>query len=173
MGISSVNMAMGASSFGAYNQKLTEATKTKLEELGIPYDSNMTEAQGKAIIQKYQNMKSRESSDKSSLNQNNNPKDFLMERALELAKKLGISVPEQMNLTQVLALIQTELENRVRVNSSNEQELKKLRNYAQELSSLQAQSSGSMGFDSSNKALEMSLEMLSMYNQYNQNFLNK
>ena len=174
MAISSVNMMMGAS-YGAYNQKLTESTKRQLEKLNIPYDSSMSESQGKALIQKYEASKSQEEQNGSLFNQNSS-KNFLYEKALELAKKLGIQIPEQTAFSVLLSLIETEIEKRVNANSTNEVELKKLKSYAQELASLQAQTNGSTGFDNTNKALEMSLEMLSLYNrynQYNQNYSNK
>ena len=46
MGITSVNIANGAS-YGAYNQKLTPATRAKLEELGIAYDASTTEQEAR------------------------------------------------------------------------------------------------------------------------------
>ena len=49
MSISSINLAYGAS-YGAYNQKLTQATKQQLEELGIAYDKNITEQEGRRLI---------------------------------------------------------------------------------------------------------------------------
>ena len=66
MVISSINLAMGASSYGAYNQKLTSATKAELDKLGIVYDANMTEAEGKSLVQKAKAEKSQ--------NENNNSK---------------------------------------------------------------------------------------------------
>ena len=53
MGISSINLAMGAS-YGAYNQKLTQATKNMLEQLGIPYNQNITEDEGKRLIKAHE-----------------------------------------------------------------------------------------------------------------------
>ena len=50
MTISSINMAMSASSWGAYNQKLSQATKQKLDELHISYNENTTEEQARALI---------------------------------------------------------------------------------------------------------------------------
>ena len=48
--------------------------------------------------------------------------------------------------------------------------LEKLNNLSHELANIQAQSNGSSGYDNTNQALMMSLEMLS---EYNKNFLNK
>ena len=56
MSIRSINLAYGAS-YGAYSQKLTQATKHKLEALGLSYNPNITEDEGKKIIQAYQAQK--------------------------------------------------------------------------------------------------------------------
>jgi len=48
--------------------------------------------------------------------------------------------------------------------------LQRLEVYSRELASIQAQGKGGSGYDSTNQALMMSLEMLS---QYNRNFLYK
>ena len=65
-GISNINLAMSGSSYGAYSQKLTQATKQKLDELGIAYSNDMTEQEGKKIIAQYQASKSENSSNNSS-----------------------------------------------------------------------------------------------------------
>mgnify|MGYP007068173104 CR=1 FL=1 len=66
MAISSVNYNLNAS-WGAYNQKLTKATKEKLDSLGISYTDNMTEAEGKRLIQTAQQTE-KSSNQNSSLN---------------------------------------------------------------------------------------------------------
>lgn len=169
MAISSINLAMSASSYGAYNQKLTATTKTELDKLGIIYDPNITEAEGKALIQKA-NLKEAQNNNKSSLFGNKQQTSDLFEKAKELAKKLGIEVEESTQFNQLLAIIEATLEDRIEVNKGNMNELAKLRSLSQDLAFIQAMSTGSTGLNSTNRALEMSLEMLSLYNQ---NFLNK
>ncbi len=166
MTISSINLAMGASSYGAYNQKLTSATKAELEKLGITYNPNITEAEGKKLIQQKKTQDTQNNSEHN-LGQNTN-KDSLFEKAKELAEKIGIKVDEKENFTSLLAKIESTLEEKIQASSNNEEMLEKLRGLSQELANIQAQSNGSVGYDSTNQALMASLEMLS---QYNKNFL--
>jgi len=169
MSIRSINYNIN-SSVGAYSQKLTPATKNKLDELGISYNANTTEAEGKALIQsaiKRNNQKE----DKSELFQNNSTKsNSLLDRAISLARQLGITDTEGVELKQLLVLIEQKLEQKIAVNSNNLDEIKKLREFSSELASIQAQSNGSSGYDSTNQALMMSLEVLS---QYNKNFIRR
>ena len=166
MTISSINLAMGASSYGAYNQKLTSATKAELEKLGITYNPNITEAEGKKLIQQKKTQDTQNNSEHN-LGQNTN-KDSLFEKAKELAEKIGIKVDEKENFTSLLAKIESTLEEKIQASSNNEEMLEKLRGLSQELANIQAQSNGSVGYNSTNQALMASLEMLS---QYNKNFL--
>lgn len=167
MAINSINLAMGAS-YGAYNQKLTPQTEAKLHELNIAFDPNITEAQGKALLQGVQaQQKKQELSD----NKNNNSQNFnsndLYERLLKLAKQVGIE-GENLDFKQLLSLVEQAIKNKVQENSNNKAVLEELKSLTNELSSIQAQSMGSMGFNSgtsADRALEKSLEMLSLYNQ--------
>ncbi len=163
MTIGSINIAMGAS-YGAYQQKLTQATKQKLEELNIPYNSNVTEKEAQKLIKAYQAQKE-DSTKKNSLSQDSSSKDSLLEKAKKLAEKLGIQTEENPNFNQLLALIEQTLEIRINSSKDNVQALKELQNLSYELSSIQAQANGSSGYDNTNRALLQSLEMLSLYNQ--------
>ena len=163
MSIRSVNYNINAS-YGAYNQKLTASTKRELDEAGIPYNSNTTEQEGKKLL-----MNAKTNNDQS-LFSNQNSGNSLMERAIALAKKLGVQVSDEMDLKQILALIENALEQKIAVSKNDIEEIRRLREFSTELAGLQAQASGSSGFDNTNQALMMSLEMLS---EYNKNFLNK
>jgi len=165
MGISSINLAMGASSYGAYNQKLTAATKAKLDESGIIYNSNITEQEGKALLLKAESIKNSQNNQNLNFSNKNQSKDSLFERAKELAEKLGINIDEKTEFNKLIKLIETTLENKINSNQSNTEMLKKLNEYSQELANIQAESTGSSGFNSTNLALEKSLEMLSLYNK--------
>ena len=169
MTIKGINIAMGAS-YGAYSQKLTPATRQELERLGIPFNPNITENEGRALINahKAQNSKNAQQNGFSQNNQNNQSE--LLERAKKLAQKVGVKFPEEIQLHQLLALIQEKLEEKIEASENNPTELMNLKGLSQELSSLQAQSAGSMGFDNTNQALLKSLELLG---EYNKNFLNK
>ena len=172
MSIRSINYNINAS-YGAYNQKLTASTKKELEEAGIPYNPNMTESEGKKLLAgaKSSNgqgaLKNEQNYSKNGLFLNDE-KDSLKERAIELARQLGVSVNEDMPLQQILTLIEQALEQRIAVSQNDIDEIKKLREFSSELANIQAQANGSMGFDNTNQALMMSLEMLS---EYNKNFL--
>lgn len=168
MGISSINLAMGAS-YGAYNQKLTQATKNMLEQLGIPYNQNITEDEGKRLIKAHEAQK-RENAQQDSMFQNQSNSNDLFEKAKKLAQKVGVSFPEDVEFKQLLALIETKLEEKIAASSNNMTALKELKSLSQDLAFIQAQSNGSSGYDNTNQALMASLEMLS---QYNKNYLNR
>ncbi len=170
MAISNINLAMSASSYGAYEQRLTSATKAELERLGIPYDPNKTtEAQGKALIAEF---KSKEAHNKQAQNNftksNKNKTSDLYEKALKLAQKLGVEPEEGLEFNSLLALIEQKLEAKISSAQNNQMLLKQLEGYSQELASIQAESTGA-SYDTTNRALQMSLEMLSLYNK---NYLN-
>lgn len=168
MGITSINLAYGAS-YGAYSQKLTQSTKQKLEALGIPFNQNITEEEGKRLIKAYEAQK-HEDANQQGMFQNPSNTNDLFEKAKKLAQKLGIQIPEEANFTQVLAIIESKLKEKIEASSNNPTELKKLQVLSEELAFIQAQSNGSAGYDATNEALMTSLEMLS---EYNKNFLNR
>ena len=163
MSIRSINYNINAS-YGAYNQKLTAQTKKQLEEAEIPFNQNTTESEGRKLLADIQKNK------QSLLVGQNKTSSPLLEEAIALAKKLGIRINDSMSLPQILALIERELEQRIATSKNDIDELKKLKEFSSELASLQAQSNGSSGYDNTNQALMMSLEMLS---EYNKNFLYK
>jgi len=167
MAISSVNYNMMAS-YGAYNQKLTSATKAKLDELKIAYSPEITEAEGKKLIQKA-TAEAHNNQQEGSFGQNQNNTSYLYEKAKALAQKLGISA-ENASFNALLALIESKLEQKIAINKNNEAALKELKSLSQDLASIQAESKGSSGYDNTNQALMESLEMLA---QYNKNYLNK
>lgn len=156
-------------SWGAYNQRLTQQTKEALEQLGIPYNSNITETEGKMLLKAHKNEQSKNDNN-NSFQQGSNSSDFLFKKAIKLAQELGIQVNENVNFSQLLSQIETELKNRLNISKDNIDELKKLKNLSQELAFIQAQSNGSSGYDNTNQALMASLEMLG---EYNKNFLHK
>ena len=164
MTIKGINIAMGAS-YGAYSQKLTQATKQELVDLGIPFDANITEKEGKALIAAHnaQNKKNAQQENFTQSNQNNQSE--LLEKAKKLAQKVGVAFPEEIEVKQLLALIQEKLEEKITASENNPNELKNLKNLSYELSSIQAQCSGSMGYDNTNQALLKSLELLGQYNK--------
>ena len=164
MTIKSINLAM-AGSYGAYSQKLTEATKQELKELGIPFNSNTTEKEGRSLISEYR-IKNKENAQQNGFSQNHAMAESeLLKRAKILAKKVGVDFPEQIDLQQLLIIIQEKLEEKISASKNNPEKLEELKTLSQELSSIQAQSTGSMGYDSSNEALLKSLELLGQYNK--------
>ena len=166
MTISNINLAMSASSYGAYNQKLTSTTKAELEKLGIPFNRDITEQEGKSLLARYKTQHAHnENSSGSNFNHNQKSnKSDLFERAKLLAQKLNIQVEENMPLKTLLTRIEEVLQGKIQSNQNNTNMLNQLKSYSEELASIQAQSMGST-FGAANKALEMSLEMLSLYNK--------
>ncbi len=170
MAISNVNMLANASSFGAYNQKLTQTTKQKLEELGIQYNSNITEKEAQKLISKYEASASQKSSKEDLFSSNGENKNELFERLKNLAQKLGITTKEGDSFQELVKEVEGVLERKIKSSSNDISELNYLSSLSQELANIQSQSNGSSSYDASNQALMMSLEMLS---QYNKNFLNR
>ena len=163
MTISSINISMGAS-YGAYNQKLTQATKNKLEELGITYNPGITEAAAQKLI------KSVETKNNSNTQQEKNKESDLFKKAKNLAEKLGISTEEGESFESLIKKIECTLEERLKLNKNDLSAIKKLQALSEELANIQAESTGSSGYDNTNSALMTSLELLS---EYNKNFLRK
>ncbi len=170
MGISNIGIYSNVSSMGAYNQRLTQATRQKLEELGIPYKADITEQEAKNLINRYVAMKANQSN-KEGFSQGNGEQNSLMERLKELAEKLGINVEHGADFNKLIKEVEMALETKVQSSKNDIDELQNLKSLSQELASIQAQTGGNqMNYNSSNQALMMSLEMLS---QYNRNFFNK
>ena len=86
-------------------------------------------------------------------------------RLEELARRLGISVSDGQSNEDLISIIESKLEERIKSAQDNESELQILKSMSRELASIQAMKSGSMGFDSTNQALSLSLEMLAQYNK--------
>ena len=168
MGIRSINIAMGAS-YGAYSQRLTQATMAKLEALGIPYNQSTTEDEGRRLIRAHEAQQN-QNANQQSFSQNNSNQSDLFEKAKKLAQKVGVTVPENIDFKQLLSLIEAKLEEKISASSNNMSALKELKSLSQDLAFIQAQSNGSSGYENTNQALMASLEMLS---EYNKNFLNK
>ena len=171
MSVNAVSIGMNGTQWGAYKQKLSEATKAKLAELNIPYNDNMTEAQARSLINEA--LQKQEQSKNNNFNGQNNqtPKDPLFEQAKQLAMKLGISVKEDANFLDLLTEIEDALEKKIKENQNNVDMLYELKAYSSQLATLQQMTSqGPTSANPTNEALMMSLEMLS---QYNQSLLNK
>ena len=168
MGITSINYTMGAS-WGAYSQKLTQATKTKLDSLGIPYNENISEEEAKKLIKSYE-ASAKQNANNESNSKNNSSASDLFEKAKKLAQKVGIEVPEGINFQQLIMAIEAKISQRLNANSNNIEALKELKSLSQELAFIQAQSNGSSGYDNTNRVLLASLEMMG---EYNKNLLNK
>ena len=171
MSINRLNIAMGASSWGAYSQKLSPATKAKLARYGIPYDERMTEQEGRQLIAQYERAHNNQADlnkNKQFEQNNSGAKDDVKQRLLQLAKEVGVSVNEQDENKKIASLIEQTLEDKISKASDNKPLLEQLKNLSRDLASIQAQQSGSSGYDNTNQALMMSLELLS---QYNKNFM--
>ena len=166
MAINNVNLAMSASSYGAYSQRLTEATAAELRRLGISFDPNNTsESQGKALIAQYKAVHSDNKNTGDNFTKNHASKtNDLFERAKKLAEKLGIAVDEKIDFKTLLSIIGQTIEAKLTISQNNISLLKELKSYSEELASIQAESIGA-SYDTTNKALERSLEMLSLYNK--------
>ena len=167
MTVSSISTSMSATQWGAYQQKLSEATKAELEKLNIPYTDSTTESQAKILIDKAKEQQAQEETNSNA--QNGTSTDELLEQAKKLAQKIGLSVDENISFEELMTKLETTLEEKIKASSDNVQMLNQLKEYSRQLATLQAQSVGSSGMDSTNQALMMSLEMLG---QYNKSFLN-
>jgi len=171
--VNNINLAMSGSSYGAYSQKLTQATKSKLEELGITYNQNTTEAQAQQMIRKYQAAKGSENQtlSQNQEEQSSSSQDSNKERLINLAKQIGLTVDEKASFNEIASEVELELEKKIQASSDDKNQLLELKSLSRELASIQAQAQGASGMNqNTNQALMLSLEMLSMYNK---NFLNQ
>ncbi len=166
MSVNSINISMGAS-YGAYNQRLTQETKNKLIELGIPFDNTISEQQGQNLIK---NAQKSANSNNNTKKDNNQSKNDLFEQAKALAQKLGINVNKEADFNSLIKIIESIITQKLEANKNNETALKELQNLSQELASIQAEANGSSGYNNTNQVLMTSLELLG---QYNKNFLKK
>ncbi len=167
MTIGSINLAMSASSWGAYAQKLTNETRQKLLELNIPFDEGITENQAKALIAKELQKPNKANNSKDEKSPKNS--SSLLEQALQLAKKLNIEVDKEKPLEELLSEIEEKLSSKINQNKDNKSTLVELLSLSEALSNLQAQAQGTMGYNNSDNLMK-SLELMS---EYNKNFLNK
>lgn len=159
MTIRSINIAYGASSYGAYNKKLTQQTKDELEKLGIAYDKNITEDKARVLI-KSKTVKTNSSAKE----ETSEGRDDLFEKAVRLAKKLGIVVTGRESFQEIMSKIESVIKQKAMENKTDIKALEELKSISYEFSALQAQTTGSLGFNST-KSLMDSLEMLSKYNR--------
>ena len=114
MTIGSINLAMSASSWGAYAQKLTNETRQKLLELNIPFDEGITENQAKALIAKELQKPNKANNSKDEKSPKNS--SSLLEQALQLAKKLNIEVDKEKPLEELLSEIEEKLSSKINQN---------------------------------------------------------
>ena len=122
MSVNSIRTLMGTA-YGAYNKKLTQETRAELMKLGIPFDSNITENEGKRLLNIY---KSNNSSANQQNLQNNNQQNGLFEKAKKLAQKVGVEVDEKESFENLLSKIESAITNRLESSKNDETELKKL-----------------------------------------------
>ena len=120
MAISNINLAMGASSFGAYQQRLTSATRAELESYGIPYNPDITEQEGKALLANYKTQNSNNDKAQNNFTNSHKQSNDLFERAKKLAEKLGIQVDENINFKTLLSQISQAIEIRLNANRNDE-----------------------------------------------------
>lgn len=174
MAISNVQMLSNASSFGAYNQKLTQTTKQKLEELGISYNSNITEQEAQKLISKYETanaQKSEQSGQQGLFSSQDQNKDENLEQLKKLAAQLGIATEEKPDFNKLIKQVEAALQEKIQASGNDINQLQYLKGLSQDLANIQSQKDGSSSsYNSSNQALMMSLEMLS---QYNKNLLHR
>ncbi len=165
MTLSSVNLGYAAqsmASWGAYNKKLTSQTKAELDKLAIPYSQDITEAQAKSLIAAY---KKTQETKKNAKEDNTNGKSDLLQRAKDLAQKLGIKIDENADFQAILTKIEEIINQKALENKDNINVLEQLKSLNFELNSIQAQATGSMSYSNVNQTLMESLEMLSKYNK--------
>ncbi len=163
-----INSLSGAfyGSFGAYNQKLTQKTKEKLDKLGIIYDAKISEAQGKSLLKAHQQGNLKENVFDFNQNSKNSYGDELFKRALELAKKLGVEANENNDIKSVLSLIEQELKKRAQERNLDIDSIKELKRFSDEfeLLNIQANGANTMNFNL--------MDSLDIMGKYNKNFLN-
>jgi len=146
MGISSVQIAAGASSYGAYSQKLTQETRQKLVELGITFSPNITEAEGKNLIARFEAHNAQNNPKQQQNFSQEQNKNEATEELKRLAKQVGINPENNPNFKELAQEIEEKLKEKIQNSKGDMQELQRLKGLSQDLASLQSQSdNNSMG----------------------------
>lgn len=166
--------ALNSLSQSSQMNKLTDATKQKLEALGIDTSSIKTEAQGQAILTALQNTQKTQNtqvqppnkSQQSGSNGIQAQEESIREQAKELAKKLGVTVNAKDDISEILGKIATALAN-MRIQSVNSPEdskqidayQKQYDSLVNEVNSLEKQK------QASKEQLSGSLDAMALYNK--------
>jgi hypothetical protein len=136
--ISSVSTASAATTQSTTTKKsnLSQATKFKLEALGIQETDGMTEAQAQAQINQAQQQQGTQ--DNQSGSQNSSESEILSE-AKSLAALVGVSVSDDADVSEILADISTEIEGMLEGAENNPAILSTVSSYISQLTALDDQ----------------------------------
>lgn len=160
--INSINVA-GLTNIG-FGTKLSEATKAKLETLGIDTANIKTEAEGQAIL-KMAEAKPEETR-KTHASQGYSSMESIKAEALQLASQIGVSVSGSDKIDDILDKISYKI-NELRVNTGSDQNKPDQINQYQ--SKLDTLSNEFLNMQSSKAKLSNSLNCLAAYNKIYQN----
>lgn len=158
--ISSIGSGMSIS--GAYitpSNQLSEATKAKLEALGIDPASVTSEAEAQSLIAQVESMsktdKARPQSGSSDM--------ALLTKAKELAEDVGAKISERDNLDDICKKISEKIEQLVQQYASDPVAMNKLEDYQRELSSIDSRYSSKIDTQDS---IFAAMNMISASNKY-------
>ena len=158
--ISSIGSSMAMS--GAYitpSNQLSEATKAKLEALGIDPTTVTSEAEAQSLIAQVESMsktdKARPQSGSSDM--------ALLTKAKELAEDVGAKVSERDNLDDICKKISEKIEQLAQQYASDPVAMNKLADYQRELSSIDSRYSSKIDTQDS---IFAAMNMISASNKY-------
>lgn len=158
--ISSIGSGMAMS--GAYitpSNQLSEATKAKLEALGIDPTTVTSEAEAQSLIAQVESMsktdKARPQSGSSDM--------ALLTKAKELAEDVGAKVSERDNLDDICKKISEKIEQLAQQYASDPVAMNKLADYQRELSSIDSRYSSKIDTQDS---IFAAMNMISASNKY-------
>ena len=119
------------------NSGLSEETKQKLIALGIEPSTVVSEAQAKVLIENILKIQNVDKSKSVKTSNSCTSECEIISRTKLLAKKVGVSISENMKVEEMLGAISAAINKKLSQPNQNKENLTNLKNYMQELSSLQ------------------------------------
>lgn len=178
--VSSIS-AISSSGFGSSSliQPLSEITRQKLQNLGIDASNIKTEQEGQTKIQEAQSAQANQQpqaiQQQQSIGQNSQM-DSIKEQALELADKIGVSLPKNAKLSEIMEKISDKITSMQAQAAKDPSKAAEVAKYAAEFQSLAQTVSNMQTSKQASQAvgdkLQSSMSALAAYNLASLSFSN-
>lgn len=164
--VSSISSIFGASFGSSSGDKLTDATKKKLEELGIDTSNIKTESQGQSVLAAIKKTKEAEGAKKPEAIGGNAEEESNKTKAKELAAQLNISVAAKDSTIDILNKISVAIDNLKTQAVGDPQKIQEAAKYQAAYDSIVGSvTSMQQQQNASHKKLAGSLDGMALYNK--------